>query len=738
MRTKYWTRHLAWGVLGLVSQQAFSQVTQTNNNGGAGSFLGWNAAANQILDVKNDGNQPIDFYTNATFRERINPRVTYPLLNTFANIPADGFTLLSPDNGFLTQGPRGPFSRLHLAEGGTTNNAQQFGYRPWQRNGITFTGNSDQGYIGHKYGALDYSDMVIQWSDNPGFWKGDRLRFIFTSAYNSSAATGMNSLEGLEGMRLFPTVSDGINTGIGDFYAAGGDPTERLDVLDGRVRIRQLPDDPAAQEPYKVMVVDDSPMGNPERGVVKWVDPSVFAGGGGGADCDWVVDATARTVTTAWQPSGTNGSCPDERWLTGIGRQAITSKLEVAHDETTSGEVSAGITVDVTANQDNWIHGVWSRVHPGATPPSSGTAGFFKYENPTYEGDGIVAKAIVDRPEVDAHWIFGLQAQGWVDRGNVDQSYGAQGWSMVSGGGHADISYGLVGTSYVFQNNPGTIGTSYGLWANGEGGSTSNYGVWATASGNNAWAGHFAGHVSATAYHVPSDANLKTILASEDSEEVSDVLLALPVHKFLYRTDAFPQMHLPEGEQVGLMAQEVEDLLPQLVKQAMHPVQRDEEGNVTAEAVNFKAVNYVGLIPYLIAGYQAQQGKMDALRAEMQELRDRLADCCARPGADQRLLQGGSTEGKESDSTTDRLLRIAPNPFTDRTTLYCTLERAGRMQLVANSADGRELRVLAEGQREAGAFQYEWSTADLAPGVYYVTLLLDGQPVVKRAVKVGR
>ncbi len=36
------------------------------------------------------------------------------------------------------------------------------------RNGVTFTGNLDHGYIGQNYGDEDYTDMVIQWSDNPG------------------------------------------------------------------------------------------------------------------------------------------------------------------------------------------------------------------------------------------------------------------------------------------------------------------------------------------------------------------------------------------------------------------------------------------------------------------------------------------------------------------------------------------------------------------------------------------
>ena len=37
-----------------------------------------------------------------------------------------------------------------------------------------------------------------------------------------------------------------------------------------------------------------------------------------------------------------------------------------------------------------------------------------------------------------------------------------------------------------------------------------------------------------------------------------------------------------------------------------------------------------------------------------------------------------------------------------------------------------------------GDFQYEWNTDELAPGTYYVTLLLNGETVVQKAVKVSR
>ena len=170
------------------------------------------------------------------------------------------------------------------------------------------------------------------------------------------------------------------------------------------------------------------------------------------------------------------------------------------------------------------------------------------------------------------------------------------------------------------------------------------------------------------------------------------------------------------------------------------PALMDSTGQVAQEALQFKAMNYIGLIPVLVSAMQAQNARIDEL--EMQ-----LASCCATNDDGARgapvtgsALGSSSTLNPEEQLTPaqERLLRIAPNPFTDRTTLYCTLERAGRMQLIANSADGRDLKVLQEGQREAGEFQYEWSTENLAPGGYYITLLLDGEPVVKRAVKVGR
>lgn len=86
------------------------------------------------------------------------------------------------------------------------------------------------------------------------------------------------------------------------------------------------------------------------------------------------------------------------------------------------------------------------------------------------------------------------------------------------------------------------------------------------------------------------------------------------------------------------------------------------------------------------------------------------------PDLNQPSELDGSLNGNEK-------LRIQPNPFNESTTVYYTLDRGGRTQLLANSADGRELRVLQDANVEVGSYQFEWNTASLASGMYYVTLL---------------
>ncbi len=185
------------------------------------------------------------------------------------------------------------------------------------------------------------------------------------------------------------------------------------------------------------------------------------------------------------------------------------------------------------------------------------------------------------------------------------------------------------------------------------------------------------------------------------------------------------------------------------------PSNTDSLGQVIDPEMSILGIDYFKLIPLLIGAVKQQGGQLasyelihsqltdqiTALEEELSlqtsrldQLEHLLALCCQAPPSDVEPKNSIINDG--SGLNDERILRIQPNPFTDHTTLYYQLERGGRVQLMANSSDGKQLRVLQEAQLQAGQYQYEWHTTSLAPGIYYVTLLLEGEPLVKRAVKV--
>ena len=123
------------------------------------------------------------------------------------------------------------------------------------------------------------------------------------------------------------------------------------------------------------------------------------------------------------------------------------------------------------------------------------------------------------------------------------------------------------------------------------------------------------------------------------------------------------------------------------------------------------------------------------MQSDISQLQQQVAACCTIP-SDDGTRSFGVGEDHPLDPKPERLLNIQPNPFIAHTTISYILERAGRAMLMVNSGDGKQLQVLDQADRSEGEYRFEWSTGHLAPRVYYVTLLLDGEPLVKRAVKV--
>jgi hypothetical protein len=85
------------------------------------------------------------------------------------------------------------------------------------------------------------------------------------------------------------------------------------------------------------------------------------------------------------------------------------------------------------------------------------------------------------------------------------------------------------------------------------------------------------------------------------------------------------------------------------------------------------------------------------------------------------------------------LLAPSPNPTREEATLTFALAEPGPVALVIYGVDGRRVRTLASGPREAGVYHEVWDGRDekrhaVAPGVYYAQLLAGGQKFTKKMV----
>ncbi|MEZ4737901.1 MAG: tail fiber domain-containing protein [Flavobacteriales bacterium] len=456
--------------------------------------------------------------------------------------------------------------------------------------------------------------------------------------------------------------------GIGNYNGDPNQPDERLDVRDRTIRLRAVPGAPYEDNTLTKI------LGVRPDGRVYWRDISTISGD----DCDWKIQNT-NDVSSVYAGS----SCP---WGflngVGVGIQHPKAKLHVYFDN----DPEAGFTGEVT----------YSVL---ATDQQSGRA---------IKGEARTLLS-TDFNSGDLRGVFGQVS-------NAKYSYGVLGDATNAGaspGTSADL-IGVSGSSSATNNSVRCVGV---------------YGKASGAIASNSWAGWFDGLTYCTlGVWSASDSQLKRDV--QEIENASALLAQLNPRSYEYDSDAFGFMGFDSGRHMGLMADEVAEVLPSAVKDITRPADVDSLGNEVNPAVSFKALNYQELIPLLIASNKEQQDRIDRLESM-------IAACCAFPSDPDGLGGRDRTVIDELDPAKEQQLRVQPNPFNERTTLYYVLENAGRMQLIANSADGKVLKVLKESMLEAGSYSYEWETAGMAPGIYYITLLVNGEPAVKKAVKVA-
>ena len=153
------------------------------------------------------------------------------------------------------------------------------------------------------------------------------------------------------------------------------------------------------------------------------------------------------------------------------------------------------------------------------------------------------------------------------------------------------MSFGTDGTGWQFRiakNIAGTVSDLVTLIDNG------NFGIGTTAPTQKL---HAIGNILASGTITPSDMRFKeNIRLLEDPLSKINAIRGVT---YKYKSSSFPEMGFSDAQQVGVIAQEVEAVLPEVVV-------TDDKG--------YKAVDYSKIVPLLIEGIKAQQKEIEELK----------------------------------------------------------------------------------------------------------------------------
>ncbi|MCA1761425.1 MAG: tail fiber domain-containing protein [Cryomorphaceae bacterium] len=289
--------------------------------------------------------------------------------------------------------------------------------------------------------------------------------------------------------------------------------------------------------------------------------------------------------------------------------------------------------------------------------------------------------------------------------------------------GDSDSDYGLNAESFfslqLGQANTGAFAIAN--WAE------RNFGLFATAcSENSNLAGYFAGDVVVTGAALgPSDENLKTSIESLNGQTYES-LINLPVHNYFFSQED-NGLNLPEVEQYGFIAQEVDEVFPNIVKSFDSPVMHDEDGEIEKESISFKSLNHQLLIPLLIDAYKIQDTEISANQEKLNNLKERLFNLQEEIIARTENLQNS----KISESSSLETLKVYPNPTTNQAKIEIVLALDEKVQISLESSTISEIILPKRMLNKSVTYIEDLRTDNIEPGLYVIKVLV-GEEIFQR------
>jgi len=729
------------------NQPVFLQITNRDNAGGSsgtgetandGLYLGLPATtANNMPGIfsnrENDRllfrtNEANNFSTGERMRVMhigaLNDGVGFNPGNLPNNLTRIGISH-NPDNPVTR-----PLSLLHLGYNTQAAIPNENGWRPWMDVGMYVSQQSDNVYIGLKDEGNDRQDAVVSWGDNqvnagPAGAGPDNFRFIFTStpfvgAGGTVPATGAN---GLEGLRISPTQNNGLRTGIGgdptaNLYNGGSqNPTATLEVnaWGGGVNNSGLR--------FTNLTSAATPTANPGAGVL-----SVNGNGD-------VVYVESNTATPA-----IGNYCPDPQ-------MPLADHFEVPLN---------GFSYSFTAEPDPSASNVnIGNVTCGLQLPARLLV--YQTESMPDTSQSIAIAGVIDGNHLNQKYQYGIYGIANTMRTYEHAGVFGVSYNPINGNGGPWLSrgIGIKGEAGGGDENVGVFGDCVGNTNQ-----KYNYGIYGRASGATVqnYAGFFLGDVliSGTGWVngnqvITSDRNLKTGITPISNS--TSILKQLLPSTYYMDTVKNIGLGLSNRRQYGLIAQDLEKVLPDLVHETQVAERRDSAGNIVARETKYKGIDYIGLIPFLIGAIQEQQGEMgikDSVINSLNERLSKLENCinglnlCNRtnyrvipntPNTEENETNTTSNSVKLSDPQSIVLNQNVPNPFAENTKISFFLPKSvNSAKIIFHNQEGKLINSVTITER--GNATLNVYADDLSSGIYTYTLIADDKVIdTKKMVK---
>lgn len=300
----------------------------------------------------------------------------------------------------------------------------------------------------------------------------------------------------------------------------------------------------------------------------------------------------------------------------------------------------------------------------------------------------------------------------------------------VAVGGNSGDAYENYGGRFLIENPIGNMNCAVYGYCPSDG------------SGGHNYAGFFNGDLEYTGFFgQASDSNLKKNI--EPLFNAFSIIEQLKPISFEYKTNLSNNINLPIGIQFGLIAQEVESVIPSIVSTNFVPQNYDENGILLSDSFSYKSIDYIRIIPFLIASTKELKHENDSLKQIIQNYDSRLntienmlSQCCSENKSTtvSVTVQTHPIIIPASDKTV--LNQNQPNPFQTITTFSYVLGEEGNVRLIIDDSYGHHIVTLVSEYQRIGNYSVDWDASKQQAGLYFYSLMVNGKLLVKKAIKI--